>query len=84
MAGRTVSVPWCPVPSTTRVSANANQLRTLIMSLIINVIIIYSSEATTTSQLKISCLNQYRGSCAGKTEVYMLCDKVQKGNLHLR
>lgn len=54
------------------------------MSLIINVIIIYSSEATTTSQLKISCLNQYRGSCAGKTEVYMLCDKVQKGNLHLR
>lgn len=42
---------------------------------------IYSSEATTTSQLKISCLNQYRGSCAGKTEVYMLCDKVQKGNL---
>lgn len=44
------------------------------------VILLCSSEATTTSQLKISCLNQYRGSCAGKTEVYMLCDKVQKGN----
>lgn len=39
-----------------------------------------SSEATTTSQLKISQLNQYKGSCAGKTEIYMLCDKVQKGN----
>lgn len=37
------------------------------------------TEATTTSQLKISCLNQYRGSCQGKTEIYMLCDKVQKG-----
>lgn len=37
------------------------------------------TEATTTSQLKISCLNQYRGSCHGKTEIYMLCDKVQKG-----
>lgn len=44
-------------------------------------VLICSSEATTTSQLKISCLNQYRGSCAGKTEVYMLCDKVQKGEL---
>lgn len=49
--------------------------------IIIVVVITYSSEATTTSQLKISCLNQYRGSCAGKTEVYMLCDKVQKGSL---
>lgn len=54
------------------------------LSLTINVfllLLICSSEATTTSQLKISCLNQYRGSCAGKTEVYMLCDKVQKGDL---
>lgn len=38
-----------------------------------------SSEATTTSQLKISQLNQYTGACTGKTEIYMLCDKVQKG-----
>lgn len=42
--------------------------------------VIYSlTEATTTSQLKITCLNQYKGSCTGKTEIYMLCDKVQKG-----
>lgn len=39
------------------------------------------TEATTTSQLKISRLNQYRGPCTGKTEIYMLCDKVQKGKL---
>lgn len=37
-------------------------------------------EATTTSQLKITHLNLYEGPCTGKTEVYMLCDKVQKGN----
>lgn len=37
-------------------------------------------EATTTSQLKITHLNLYEGPCSGKTEVYMLCDKVQKGN----
>lgn len=24
-------------------------------------------------------MNQYRGPCTGKTEIYMLCDKVQKG-----
>uniref|UniRef100_A0A3Q3ERZ6 V-rel avian reticuloendotheliosis viral oncogene homolog B n=1 Tax=Labrus bergylta TaxID=56723 RepID=A0A3Q3ERZ6_9LABR len=40
---------------------------------------IYDKKATTTSQLKITCLNLNRGSCAGKTEIYMLCDKVQKG-----
>uniref|UniRef100_H3CQM9 RELB proto-onco, NF-kB subunit n=1 Tax=Tetraodon nigroviridis TaxID=99883 RepID=H3CQM9_TETNG len=44
---------------------------------------IYDKKATTTSQLKISCLNQYRGSCAGKTEVYMLCDKVQKDDIEI-
>lgn len=37
------------------------------------------TEATTTSQLKITCLNLYKGTCAGQTEIYMLCDKVQKG-----
>lgn len=37
------------------------------------------TEATTTSQLKITGLNLYRGPCTGKTEIYMLCDKVQKG-----
>lgn len=42
----------------------------------------FFTEATTTSQLKISCLNQYRGSCIGKTEIYMLCDKVQKGKFY--
>uniref|UniRef100_A0A3B4V4P1 Transcription factor RelB-like n=1 Tax=Seriola dumerili TaxID=41447 RepID=A0A3B4V4P1_SERDU len=40
---------------------------------------IYDKKATTTSQLKITCLNQYKGPCTGKTEIYMLCDKVLKG-----
>uniref|UniRef100_A0A3P8UBC1 V-rel avian reticuloendotheliosis viral oncogene homolog B n=1 Tax=Amphiprion percula TaxID=161767 RepID=A0A3P8UBC1_AMPPE len=44
---------------------------------------IYDKKATTTSQLKICLLNQYRGSCTGKTEIYMLCDKVQKGKWEL-
>ncbi|XP_041796534.1 transcription factor p65 isoform X2 [Chelmon rostratus] len=44
---------------------------------------IYDKKATTTSQLKISCLNQYRGSCTGKTEIYMLCDKVQKDDIEI-
>ncbi|XP_056906444.1 transcription factor RelB isoform X1 [Takifugu flavidus] len=44
---------------------------------------IYDKKATTTSQLKITCLNQYRGSCAGKTEIYMLCDKVQKDDIEI-
>ncbi|KAG8001988.1 Transcription factor RelB, partial [Nibea albiflora] len=44
---------------------------------------IYDKKATTTSQLKISCLNQYRGSCSGKTEIYMLCDKVQKDDIEI-
>ncbi|XP_037630840.1 transcription factor RelB isoform X1 [Sebastes umbrosus] len=44
---------------------------------------IYDKKATTTSQLKINCLNQYRGSCAGKTEIYMLCDKVQKDDIEI-
>uniref|UniRef100_A0A3B3HMJ9 V-rel avian reticuloendotheliosis viral oncogene homolog B n=1 Tax=Oryzias latipes TaxID=8090 RepID=A0A3B3HMJ9_ORYLA len=39
---------------------------------------IYDKKATTTSELRICHLNQYRGSCRGKTEIYMLCDKVQK------
>ncbi|KAM7399312.1 hypothetical protein PAMP_018593 [Pampus punctatissimus] len=44
---------------------------------------IYDKKATTTSQLKINCLNQYRGSCTGKTEIYMLCDKVQKDDIEI-
>ncbi|XP_041661291.1 transcription factor RelB isoform X2 [Cheilinus undulatus] len=44
---------------------------------------IYDKKATTTSQLKITCLNLYRGSCTGKTEVYMLCDKVQKDDIEI-
>ncbi|KAI3354245.1 hypothetical protein L3Q82_018784 [Scortum barcoo] len=44
---------------------------------------IYDKKATTTSQLKISCLNQYRGPCTGKTEIYMLCDKVQKDDIEI-
>uniref|UniRef100_A0A3Q4BCI0 RHD domain-containing protein n=1 Tax=Mola mola TaxID=94237 RepID=A0A3Q4BCI0_MOLML len=44
---------------------------------------IYDKKATTTSQLKISCLNQYRGPCKGKTEIFMLCDKVQKDDIEI-
>ncbi|KAM3875204.1 transcription factor RelB [Diretmus argenteus] len=44
---------------------------------------IYDKKATTTSQLKISRLNLNRGSCAGKTEIYMLCDKVQKDDIEI-
>ncbi|XP_061639243.1 transcription factor RelB homolog isoform X2 [Phyllopteryx taeniolatus] len=44
---------------------------------------IYDKKATTTSQLKISQLNQYTGACTGKTEIYMLCDKVQKDDIEI-
>ncbi|XP_029965304.1 transcription factor RelB isoform X2 [Salarias fasciatus] len=44
---------------------------------------IYDKKATTTSQLKISLLNQYSGSCHGRTEVFMLCDKVQKDDIEI-
>ncbi|XP_069004245.1 transcription factor RelB homolog isoform X1 [Embiotoca jacksoni] len=44
---------------------------------------IYDKKATTTSQLKICLLNQNRGSCTGKTEIYMLCDKVQKDDIEI-
>lgn len=39
------------------------------------------TEATTTSELKINRLNIVKGPCTGKTEIYMLCDKVQKGEM---
>lgn len=44
---------------------------------------IYDKKATTTSQLKITRLNLERGPCTGKTEVYMLCDKVQKDDIEI-
>ncbi|KAM6931775.1 proto-oncogene c-Rel isoform 1-T1 [Lycodopsis pacificus] len=44
---------------------------------------IYDKKATTTSQLKIVRFNQYRGSCSGKTEIYMFCDKVQKDDIEI-
>lgn len=44
---------------------------------------IYDKKATTTSQLKITHLNLYEGPCTGKTEVYMLCDKVQKDDIEI-
>ncbi|XP_026185958.1 transcription factor RelB isoform X2 [Mastacembelus armatus] len=44
---------------------------------------IYDKKATTTSQLKINCLNLYKGPCTGKTEIYMLCDKVQKDDIEI-
>ncbi|KAK2847270.1 hypothetical protein Q5P01_010269 [Channa striata] len=44
---------------------------------------IYDKKATTTSQLKITCLNLSKGPCCGKTEIYMLCDKVQKDDIEI-
>ncbi|XP_042342971.1 transcription factor RelB homolog isoform X2 [Plectropomus leopardus] len=44
---------------------------------------IFDKKATTTSQLKIGRFNQYSGSCTGKTEIYMLCDKVQKDDIEI-
>ncbi|XP_067363076.1 transcription factor RelB isoform X2 [Channa argus] len=44
---------------------------------------IYDKKATTTSQLKITQLNLTRGPCCGKTEIYMLCDKVQKDDIEI-
>ncbi|XP_067103011.1 transcription factor RelB [Osmerus mordax] len=44
---------------------------------------IYDKKATTTSELKINRLNEVKGSCTGKTEIYMLCDKVQKDDIEI-
>ncbi|XP_068173615.1 transcription factor RelB homolog [Antennarius striatus] len=44
---------------------------------------IYDKKATTTSQLKIYCLNHYSGPCNSKTEIFMLCDKVQKDDIEI-
>ncbi|KAM4589816.1 transcription factor RelB isoform 2-T2 [Fundulus diaphanus] len=44
---------------------------------------IYDKKATTTSELKICQLNLNKGSCRGKTEIYMLCDKVQKDDIEI-
>uniref|UniRef100_A0A3B4FFZ2 V-rel avian reticuloendotheliosis viral oncogene homolog B n=1 Tax=Pundamilia nyererei TaxID=303518 RepID=A0A3B4FFZ2_9CICH len=37
-----------------------------------------STKRAKNKALKITHLNLYEGPCTGKTEVYMLCDKVQK------
>ncbi|KAJ8280772.1 hypothetical protein GJAV_G00058810 [Gymnothorax javanicus] len=44
---------------------------------------IYDKKATTTSELKITRLNVTRGPCTGKTEIYLLCDKVQKDDIEI-
>ncbi|XP_022529988.2 transcription factor RelB isoform X1 [Astyanax mexicanus] len=44
---------------------------------------IYDKKATTTAELKINRLNIVRGPCSGKTEIYMLCDKVQKDDIEI-
>ncbi|KAG7470853.1 hypothetical protein MATL_G00118210 [Megalops atlanticus] len=44
---------------------------------------IYDKKATTTSELKINRLNVVRGPCTGKTEIYLLCDKVQKDDIEI-
>lgn len=81
---------WFPTPSTTRVRAwyMLGQKHTLPNCLVWflgdNVWFCFFFfvwlEATTTAELKINRLNVVRGPCTGKTEIYMLCDKVQKGN----
>ncbi|XP_041918854.1 transcription factor RelB isoform X2 [Alosa sapidissima] len=44
---------------------------------------IFDKKATTTSELKITRLNIVKGPCTGKTEIYMLCDKVQKDDIEI-
>ncbi|KAG7483935.1 hypothetical protein MATL_G00043620 [Megalops atlanticus] len=44
---------------------------------------IYDNKATITSELKIYRLNVKQGPCTGKTEIYMLCDKVQKDDIEI-
>ncbi|MGH0176201.1 UNVERIFIED_CONTAM: hypothetical protein FKN15_072304 [Acipenser sinensis] len=44
---------------------------------------VFDKKATTTSELKISRLNTSRGPCSGKTEIYLLCDKVQKDDIEI-
>ncbi|KAK7156257.1 hypothetical protein R3I94_006366 [Phoxinus phoxinus] len=44
---------------------------------------IYDKKATTTAELKVNRLNVVRGPCTGKTEIYMLCDKVQKDDIEI-
>ncbi|XP_060799647.1 transcription factor RelB isoform X2 [Neoarius graeffei] len=44
---------------------------------------IYDKKATTTAELKINRLNIVQGPCTGKTEIYMLCDKVQKDDIEI-
>ncbi|KAI4905192.1 hypothetical protein NFI96_013911 [Prochilodus magdalenae] len=44
---------------------------------------IYDKKATLTAELKINRLNVVRGPCTGKTEIYMLCDKVQKDDIEI-
>ncbi|XP_072548334.1 transcription factor RelB isoform X1 [Salminus brasiliensis] len=44
---------------------------------------VYDKKATTTAELKINRLNVVRGPCTGKTEIYMLCDKVQKDDIEI-
>ncbi|CAB1348572.1 unnamed protein product [Coregonus sp. 'balchen'] len=44
---------------------------------------VYDKKATTTSELKINRLNIVKGPCTGKTEIYMLCDKVQKDDVEI-
>ncbi|XP_067307217.1 transcription factor RelB [Pseudorasbora parva] len=55
--------------------------RTLLAPVISNPI--YDKKATTTAELKINRLNVVRGPCTGKTEIYMLCDKVQKDDIEI-
>ncbi|XP_041092294.1 transcription factor RelB homolog [Polyodon spathula] len=44
---------------------------------------VFDKKATTTSELKINRLNTSRGPCSGKTEIYLLCDKVQKDDIEV-
>ncbi|KAL4647343.1 transcription factor RelB isoform X1 [Arapaima gigas] len=44
---------------------------------------IFDKKATTTSELKITRLNLEYGPCTGKTEIYLLCDKVQKDDIEI-
>lgn len=85
-AGRTLFAQLSPNRSTTRVGVHQKLPDDslpgwlCVGELHSHFLLCSHKEATTTSELKICQLNLNRGSCRGKTEVYMLCDKVQKGN----
>ena len=43
----------------------------------------YSIESPSAAMLKICRIDRHAGSCNGGDEVFLLCDRVQKGNFKI-